>query len=488
MMQRQYAFWLIVIFFLQACAGPQQSPQMANKQARKPNIVIIFTDDQGYADVQSFGGTRLVTPNLDRMAAEGVKLTNFYVAQPVCSASRAALLTGSYPNRVGVSGAFMPESGKGLNLAETTLAELLQQAGYVTGHFGKWHLGDDPTFMPNRQGFDEFFGIPHSNDMWPHHPLQGSVFDFGDLLLFDNEEVVEALDDQSDLTQRLTARSLDFIARHQQEPFFLYLAHPQPHVPLFASKAFRGSTGAGLYADVIHELDWSVGQILTALERHGLDDNTLVIFTSDNGPWLAYGDHAGSALPFREGKGTTHEGGVREPFIARWPGQLPAGKVIDTPLMSIDLLPTIAGLADAPLPPLKIDGKPAWSVLTGESDQSPHEAYFFYYGDNELQGVRYRQWKLYFPHQYQTLRGQSSGTDGQPLSYQQERLTEIALYDVQRDPGETINLAPQHPDVVARIQALANTMRADLGDSLTGTIGTGQRPIGRVTSVEPPPK
>lgn len=254
------------------------------------------------------------------------------------------------------------------------------------------------------------------------------------------------------------------------------------------SEAFRGSKGAGLYADVIHELDWSVGQILAALKHHGLDDNTLVIFTSDNGPWLAYGDHAGSALPFREGKGTTHEGGVREPFIARWPGRLPAGRVVDTPLMSIDLLPTIAGLANAPLPPLKIDGKPAWSVLTGESDQSPHEAYFFYYGNNELQGVRYQQWKLYFPHQYQSLQGQSGGTNGQPVGYQQARLPEIALYDVQRDPGETTNLAQQHPDVVARIQSLADTMRVDLGDSLTGTIGTGQRPIGKVTSAEKLPK
>ncbi|NZA27737.1 sulfatase [Luteimonas sp. SJ-92] len=473
------AVLLPALLALVACTHvPAPDPEHAAERGRPPNIVIVFTDDQGYADLHNFGGHHLHTPRLDRMAAEGVRLTSFYVAQPVCSASRAALLTGSYPNRVGVSGAFMPHSGKGLNLSETTLADLLRQAGYATGHFGKWHLGDAPEFRPNRQGFDTFYGILHSNDMWPHHPQQGTLFDFDELQLFDNEQVARVLDDQSDLTRVLTERSVAFIEQHRARPFFLYLAHPQPHVPLHASEAFQGASGRGLYADVIGELDWSVGEILDALRRNDLDRDTLVVFTSDNGPWLAYGNHAGSTGPFDEGKGTTREGGVRVPFIARWPGHLPAGATIDTPMMSIDLLPTIARLAGVSLPPLPIDGRDAWPVLSAQTDRPVQPAYFFYYGDNELQGVRYGKWKLYFPHRFQSLNGRPGGQDGVPVAYGARVVESIELYDVERDPGERVDLAARHPEVVAEIQRHAAGVRKELGDSLTGMEGSGRRPIG----------
>lgn len=349
----------------------------------KPNVILIFTDDQGYQDVGVFGAPDIATPHLDQMAREGVKLTDFYAAQAVCSASRAALLTGCYPNRIGIHGALMPHSTVGLNPAETTLAEMLKDNGYHTAIYGKWHLGDQPQWMPTRQGFDEYFGIPYSNDMWPLHPQQGPVFDFGPLPLYEDERVIDTLENQSQLTTQITERAVDFIERHQQEPFFLYVAHPQPHVPLFVSDKFKGKSPRGLYGDVIMEIDWSVGQLLQALKQYGIDERTLVIFTSDNGPWLSYGTHSGSAGPLREGKGTAFEGGQREPCIVRYPGKIPAGKVIDVPLMTIDILPTIAALTQSRLPEKVIDGKNAWPVLTGASRESPHEAYFFYYKVNE---------------------------------------------------------------------------------------------------------
>lgn len=469
--------FVVILTPLLLTACDQLNPSASVKTP--PNIVIIFTDDMGYADINPFNVAELHTPNLDTMAAEGAVFTDFYVAQPVCSASRAALLTGSYSNRVGVQGAFFPNTGVGLALSEITMAEMLKTQGYSTGHFGKWHLGDNPKFMPNNQGFDSFFGIPFSNDMWPRHPLQ-ERFNFSALQLYDNESVIEELHDQSDLTQRLTKRSVAFIKENKDNPFFLYLAHPQPHTPLFASAAFRGITGKGLYADVIAELDWSVGEILNTLKDEGLDDNTLVIFTSDNGPWLSFGNHAGSAEPFREGKNTTFEGGVREPFIIRWPEQIPAGYKSDTPLMSIDLFPTLARLAGAELPEQKIDGLNVWSILSGQSQDSPHEAYFFYFADNELQGVRYQDWKLVYPHSYEGVNPQTAGQDGVMGSYQPLSVESIALYNLDNDPGETIDVSADHPDVIATIELLADEMRADLGDSLQGLEGSGRRPVGVV--------
>ncbi|MBT8235107.1 MAG: sulfatase [Bacteroidia bacterium] len=449
-------------------------------EERPPNVVLIFTDDQGYQDVGSFGASDIETPYLDQMAAEGIKLTDFYAAQAVCSASRAGLLTGCYPNRLGVHGAFMPDSKKGLNPSETTLAEMLKEIDYKTGIFGKWHLGDHPNFMPLKQGFDEYFGIPYSNDMWPLHPQQGPVFNFGPLPLYENENIIDTLTNQSMLTTRITERSVDFIKENKDTPFFLYIAHPQPHVPLYVSNKFKGKSKRGLYGDVIMEIDWSVGQVLAALKEQGLDEDTLVIFTSDNGPWLSYGEHAGSAYPLREGKGTAWEGGQREPCIIRYPGIIEPGRVIDVPMMAIDIMPTIAYLTGAPLPANKIDGKNVWDIWTGESGQSPQEAYYFYYHVNELHGIRYGKWKLYYPHSYRSLNGKPGGKGGIPVDYEYNTIETVELYDLSADIGETTDVAAQHPDVVAKIQALGDAIRAELGDALTDTEGKGTRPIGVV--------
>lgn len=448
-------------------------------QPPRPNIVIIFTDDQGYGDVGVFGAD-VPTPFLDQMAREGIRLTNFYVAQAVCSASRAALLTGCYPNRIGIHGALMPDSPIGLNPAESTLAELLKKAGYSTAAYGKWHLGDKPAFMPLNHGFDDFFGIPYSGDMWPMHPWQGTVFNFPPLPLYNGASVADTLEDQSMLTTLITQRSVQFIEKNKEKPFFLYIAHPQPHVPLFVSQKFAGRSGKGLYGDVIMELDWSVGQILFALKKNGLDENTLVIFSSDNGPWLSYGEHAGSAYPLREGKGTAWEGGVREPAIMRFPGTLPAGELIETPLMTIDLLPTLAKLAGAPMPENKIDGKDVWEILLGQSDRNPHDAYFFYYNTNELHAVRSGRWKLVFPHRYRTLNGREGGKGGLPVDYEYLHVEVPELYDLKLDPGESANVAQTNPEIVKRLQALADNMRNDLGDKLLNVEGAGARPPGHI--------
>nr|WP_255647376.1 sulfatase [Fulvivirga sedimenti] len=457
---------LLVILISFSCSNPEEGPP--------PNIVIIFTDDQGYEDVGVFGSKQIETPNLDRMATEGVRLTSFYAAQAVCSASRAALLTGCYPNRVGIHQAFMPQAKKGLREEETTMAEMLERQGYATAVYGKWHLGDAPENLPLSEGFDDFFGIPYSNDMWPYHPQQES-FNFSPLPLYEDNQIIDTLEDQSFLTTAITERSVEFIDKNKDQPFFLYVAHPQPHVPLFVSDKFKGKSDRGLYGDVIMEIDWSVGEILDALERNGLANNTLVIFTSDNGPWLSYGDHAGSAGPFREGKGTAFEGGHREPFIARFPGKLPPGKIISTPVMAIDIMPTVAELTGASLPELPIDGKNVWPVLTGETDVSPQPAYFFYYHVNQLHGVRYGNWKMYFPHIYRTLGGRPGGSGGLPAPYDYIKLEEVSLYDLENDPSETMNVANDYPDIVQKINHLADSIRHELGDALTGEKGVGSR-------------
>lgn len=453
---------------------------------RPPNIVIVFTDDQGYSDVGVYGAADIPTPNLDAMAGEGLLLRSFYAAQPVCSASRAGLLTGCYPNRIGIHNALMPDSPVGLNPQEETLAELLKDRGYATGIFGKWHLGDRDGFLPTDHGFDEFFGIPYSNDMWPLHPQQGPVFDFGPLPLYEQERVIDTLEDQTLLTRQITERSVDFINRHRDDPFFLYVPHPQPHVPLFASDAFKGKSGRGLYGDVIMEIDWSVGQILEALEENGLSENTWVIFTSDNGPWLAYGNHAGRADPLREGKGTSWEGGVREPCIMRFPGRLPAGAVLEQPVMAIDLLPTIAEVTGSALPQRPIDGKSVWDLLRGRTDRSPHPAYFFYYRVNELQAVRSGDWKLVLPHTYRSMEGQEPGADGLPGQYRYPEVETPRLYYLPDDPGESEDLAARHPEIVARISRQADSMRHRLGDSLTGVEGSENRPPGRAGAEQKP--
>ena len=449
-------------------------------ESRPPNVVLIFTDDQGYNDVGVFGADDIATPHLDQMAKEGTILTSYYSAQAVCSASRAGILTGCYPNRIGIHNALGPGNTHGINASETTLAELLKTQGYATAIFGKWHLGHQKEFLPTRHGFDEWFGIPYSNDMWPYHPQQGPVFNFPDLPLYENETVIDTLEEQSQLTTQITERSVDFINRNKDNPFFLYVPHPQPHVPLFVSDKFKGKSNRGLYGDVIMEIDWSVGQITAALKANGLEDNTIVIFTSDNGPWLSYGNHAGSAYPLREGKGTAWEGGQREPFIIKYPKVIPSGKVIEEPVMAIDILPTIAEETGASLPENIIDGKSVLKLLKGETDIGPQEAYFFYYRVNELFGVRYGKWKLYFPHRYRTMDEMELGKDGLPGDYRMIDMEEIELYDMQNDISETINVAAKHPEIITKIKLLANDMRSRLGDSLLELEGTETREAGQL--------
>lgn len=455
----------------------------AAKTERPPNIVLIYADDLGYADLGCYGARGYQTPNLDRMAREGTRFTDFYVAQAVCSASRAALLTGCYSNRVGILGALGPNARTGINASELTLAELCRQAPggpYATAAFGKWHLGNaatQPEFHPSRHGFDTFLGLPYSNDMWPNHPTARG---YPPLPLVDGDHVAETNPDQSRLTTLYTERATQFIRGNRERPFFLYLAHSMPHVPLFVSDKFKGKTERGLYGDVIAEIDWSVGEVLKTLKKEGLDEKTLVIFASDNGPWLSYGEHSGSSGPLREGKGTSFEGGVRVPALFRWPGKIRPGTVSHEPAMTIDILPTVARLLNVPLPKERIiDGKDIWPLLAREKGaKSPHEALYIYWG-GALEAVRSGKWKLHLPHEYRTLNGKPGGRDGQPAPYTNAKI-DTALFDLEADPGETRDVAAEHPDVLRRLLELAEQAREDLGDTATGRRGKNLRPAGQV--------
>jgi arylsulfatase A-like enzyme len=454
-----------------------------------PNIVVIFMDDMGYADIGPFGARGYVTPHLDRMASEGRKFTDFYVTQAVCSASRAGLLTGCYNVRVGILGALGPQSRIGIHQDEITLAELCKQRGYATACYGKWHLGHHQEFLPLQHGFDDYFGLPYSNDMWPYHPgvahlpMDQRLKRWPHLPLIDKNAVVNpqvTAQDQQQLTTQYTERAVEFIEQHKDRPFFVYVPHSMVHVPLYVSDKFKGKSKRGLFGDVMMEVDWSVGQILETLRKHDLHRNTLVIFTSDNGPWLSYGDHAGSAGPLREGKGTMFDGGCREATIMWWPDTIPADSVCREPAMTIDILPTVARLIGAELPQHKIDGKNIWPLIRGEAGaKSPQEAYYLYYG-HELQAVRRGKWKLHFPHGYRTMAGRPGGSGGKPQPYRQAKI-ELSLFDLENDIGETRNVAVQHPDVVKQIQALADKMREDLGDSRLKIRGTGIRAPGRIS-------
>jgi arylsulfatase A-like enzyme len=365
-----------------------------------------------------------------------------------------------------------------------------KQKGYATAIYGKWHLGDSRKFLPLQHGFDEYYGLPYSNDMWPRGPRGEELKDgaarkkeYPPLRMFDGNKVVDeevTPEDQTQLTKSYTEHAVDFIDRHRDEPFFLYVPHSMVHVPLYVSKEFDGKSGAGLFGDVVMEVDWSVGQILAALKRNGLDEKTLVIFTADNGPWLNYGNHAGSAKPLREGKGTMFEGGYREPCVMRFPGQIPAGTTCDELASTIDLLPTFAKLLGVKLPSERIiDGLDIWPLITGqEGAVSPHELFYCYYG-RELRGVRDRRWKLTLPHEYRTLNGRPGGRDGYPVKYDQAKIGQ-ELFDLKNDVGETKDVSAEHPDVVARLTAAAETAREDLGDTLTGRQGKNVRPPGHV--------
>lgn len=451
-----------------------------------PNIVLIFTDDLGYGDLSCYGATQYKTPHLDRMAAEGVRFTSFLSAQAVCSASRAALLSGCYPNRVGISGALFPDSRTGLDPSEETLAELLKHKNYRTAAIGKWHLGHHREFLPLQQGFDEYLGIPYSNDMWPVN-YDGSPFseqkkergfDFPPLPLIEgNEKIREfhTLDDQAEITTLYTERAVHFIGQNRKNPFFLYLAHSMPHVPLAASAKFRGKSAQGLYGDVMMEIDWSVGEIMKALHKYGLEKNTLVIFTSDNGPWLNFGDHGGSAGGLREGKGSSYEGGQRVPCIMRWPGVIPGGVVCNQLASTIDILPTVATIAGAPLPERKIDGVSILPLLKGDQTASPRVSFLYYYRRNSLEAIRLGEWKLVFAHPGRTYQGFRPGTGGYPGGTNENFPFEEALYDLRRDPGERYDVKAFYPEVVSRLRELAAAARDDLGDDLQQAPGKNRR-------------
>ena len=442
-----------------------------NAQAadRPPNIVILFVDDMGYGDLSCYGAKGYTTPNLDRMASEGMKFTDFYVGQAVCSASRAALLTGCYPVRVSILGALSPESKTGISDHEILLPQLLKKRGYATALYGKWHLGDSPQFLPTRHGFDEYFGLPYSNDMLgrPDRP------NYPRLPLVENEKVLQRNPDQSQLVTWYTEHAVSFISKHKDAPFFLEVAHNMPHVPLHVSSKFAGKTQRGLYGDVLEEIDWSVGQVLSAIKSNGLEDNTLVIFTSDNGPWLLYGDHAGSAGPLREGKATSFDGGVRECCIMRWPGKVPAGQVCHEMAWSMDILPTVAKLAGTQAPPDRIiDGKDIWPLISGAPGaKTPHDAYYVYWG-RELQAIRSGNWKLHLPHDY--IHPDPPGKGGKPGKYVTLKIAS-SLFDLSTDIGEEHDVAAQHPDVVKRLEEIAARARADLGDSRLKMTGANVR-------------
>ena len=450
---------------------------------RGPNVVLIFTDDQGYADLGCYGAKGFETPRLDALAASGVRFTDFYVAQAVCGASRAALLTGCYANRVSLLGAPGPGAKHGIHADETTLAELLKARGYATAMFGKWHLGHHREFLPTHHGFDEYCGLPYSNDMWPKHPTHPKAYP--PLPWIEGDEVTETDPDQTKLTRTYTDRAIDFIERNADgdRPFFCYVAHSMPHVPLFGDEALVGTAEYGRYGDILAEIDREVGRLLDTLERLELTEDTLVVFTSDNGPWLSYGDHAGSAGPLREGKGTAWEGGVRVPCLMSWPGRIPADRICRAPAMTIDVLPTIAEFAGAPierrtLHGKAIDGESLVPWLLGHPDGDPHEALYFWYG-RELRAVRQGSWKLVLPHRFRSLTG-TPGRDGKPAGYTVSS-TGLALFDLTKDPGERTDLAAEQPEAVARLAELAAAMRPRLGDRLTNTDGAEIRPAGRIS-------
>jgi len=401
---------------LMGCSG-EESPKQ-----QLPNFIVIMADDLGYGDIGSFGATDIKTPNIDRMAAEGIKFTAAYAASSICSPSRAAFLTGRYPQRMGINSVFFPESLTGLPENEITIASILKLQGYQNAVFGKWHLGHHHQYLPLQNGFDEYFGIPYSNDMASVVYMRGN-------------DVEEFEVDQRYTTQKFTSESLDFIQRNQKGPFFLFLAYIMPHVPLYVPKEFEGQSERGLYGDIIQEIDWSVGQVLERLKSLGLMENTLVIFTSDNGPWLVMRDHGGSSGILSGGKQYTFEGSMRVPTVAIWKGKTPAGTVYDDPITLMDILPTFCTLAGAPVPDDRpVDGVDITSVIMGEIESQQREFIYFY--RDRLKGFRYGDWKAKLAHPgFRGVPGRVA-IDAHPLS----------LFNLKEDPGERNNLAEQYPE------------------------------------------
>lgn len=456
----------------------------------RPNVIVVFTDDQGYGDIGCFGAIGFETPHLDKMAKDGLRLTNFYAAHANCTPSRASLLTGAYAHRVGLPQVLFPSAEIGLNRKETTVADMLKDIGYKTAVFGKWHLGDREGFLPLQHGFDHFLGIPYSNDMWPvHYDHTRNIPQelrrrrtYPELpLIRDNEKVGElrTIEDQNELTTLLTEAAVEFIDENRDGPFFIYMPHPQPHVPLAVSDKFKGKSEQGLYGDVMMELDWSMGEIINALDRHKLSDNTLILFTSDNGPWLNYGDHAGSAGGLREGKGTMYEGGQRVPAIVKWPRVISPGRVSGRITATLDLLPTIAEITGSPMPENKIDGVSLLPILKGEPGANPRRE-LLYYMNNRLGAVRKDEWKLILPHRHRSFEGVLPGSGGFPGDTVTRLVREPELYDLRRDPGERYNVYEQNPEVVNELMRIVERARNDLGDDLVEQMGENLREPGRL--------
>jgi len=430
----------------------------------RPNVVLINCDDLGYGDLRCYGSKVNKTPALDRMAKEGVRFTDYHVMSPVCSASRAAMLTGCYPQRLGFPGVLFPGSPKGLHPNEVTIAKVLKGRGYRTKIVGKWHCGDQPEFLPTRHGFDEYYGLPYSNDMG----IQGSPENRGKrkpLPLLRNDEVIQQQPDQRGLTERYMEQCVRFIRDNRDGPFFLYLAHMYVHVPLFVPRRFLRQSENGAYGGAVECIDWVAEVIFHELKRLGLDGNTVVIFTSDNGS-RARGE-GGSNAPLRGTKATTWEGGQRVPFIMRWPGKIPGGRVLDEMVTSMDLMPTLARIAGATEPKdRKIDGKDISPLVFGEEGaESPHETFYYYRGDR-LEAVRKGRWKLHL----------AKGKETEPMR---------ELYDLEGDIGEEQNVYDEHPDIVRELEAVAEAARSDLGDEIPGAEGSGRREVGLVENPKP---
>ncbi len=465
----------------------QINGQSVRNTKAQPNIILINIDDMGYGDTEPYGSTGYATPNFNKLAKEGMRFTHFYAAQAVCSPSRAALLTGCYPNRLGLAGALMPWSPKALNTSEETIASLLKKSGYSTGMLGKWHLGSKPPFLPLHFGFDSFYGIPYSHDMWPMDYNGNPITDtanwrirFPPLPVLEGDQqvaTISSLEQQATLTGTLTEKAVEFIFKNKNHPFFLYLAHPMPHVPLAVSKKFRGKTTEGLFGDVISELDWSIGRVMEVLDQAGLANNTILIVTSDNGPWLSFGNHAGSSGGLREGKGTAWDGGTRIPCFIRWPGKVAAGSICSQLLTNMDILPTIVTAAKASMPKQKIDGLDFLPLLTGKANNTPREVFYVYYDANSLKLIRYKQWELVLPHTSQAYTQGSPGKDGKPGPTPVVPVP-MALYNLTHDPGTVFDVQKQYPGIVAQLLQYAETAREDLGDDLTNRQGKNIRAAG----------
>lgn len=422
------------------CDLSKQDQNASSPVNDKPNVIIVYCDDLGYGDLGCFGATDISTPNIDAIAARGIQFTEFYSASPVCSPSRAALMTGRMPQRMGIHGVFFPESFTGMPVEELTIAEVLKEQGYATGIVGKWHLGHREKYLPLQRGFDEYFGIPYSNDMESVVYMEGN-------------EVVDFDVDQTYTTQTYTTKSVDFINRHKEGPFFLYLAHSMPHVPIYASEDFLGTSDRGLYGDVIQELDWSVGEIMKTLEDNGISENTLLIFSSDNGPWLVMRDHGGSAGPLREGKQFTFEGGVRVPTLAMWPNVIPPGSVYDDMAVMCDWFPTIASAAGAEIPAgLTLDGENLLPVLNGSGKRAGDQ--WLYYNGQILECYRHGDWKV------------KKAYPGSGYQNWRQFVAEhpVLLINLKEDPGERNNLAEVYPERLEKMLEEMDSMKNAMGE------------------------